>query len=63
MLFLEQSGVRLHVKSLKRQIFKSLEFNVTLTRMDEQKADQFFKHRALKALRQYMYGKRRERDI
>lgn len=35
MLFLEQSGVRLHVKSLKRQIFKSLEFNVTLTKMNE----------------------------
>ena len=63
MLFLEQSGVRLHLKSLKRQIFRSLEFNVRLTRMSEDRADQFFKHRFLKALRRYLFTKRRERDI
>lgn len=63
LLFLEQNGIRLRLKFLKRRALKYLEANVTLMHKKEHKADLFILKKFIRSLRHFMYGKNREHKI
>ena len=63
MLHLEQSGIRLRSKSLKRQAFKCLEYSLHLAGLKMRNAEDFYMRRVLTHLRQLVFKRKKQRSI